>query len=1202
MKKRITALLLCCVMLLTLCPGLISTATAYDDTQPDQAEATGETVQPTVNFTNVAPFLPPVSGGVRMQRAASFAAANFAANDAANFAATDNGMKISKTAKANGDGSYTITLEAYATGSKVITEQKTDIPTDIILVLDQSGSMAETMSTYGFREYTNQSNSYLYNRRHDGGSNNLYYQLDDGSYATVSVEKNETLTYNELSSLVNYKTSWGSLTTDCYYYYKDNLYEKDTSGKYLKVSLTRDWISEGFLGLGSYYMYTYKFSNGEEITSNGNDGVPALGPHGPLYYSAVDTTNTVYTYTYTDKDGVPQTIGTSTGADTQPTDFTLYERYSTGSVTRLSALKTAVTNFANSVAEKAAGKDGNITTTEDNINHRIALVGFSSPDYNNTELLTGSVINQGEWQGTNISTDDWNGYYYFPTGYEMNGPQYGSINDAQYKAALLPMNTDAGLSGVATGVNALTAWGGTRTDNGLAMANKILEQNPIPTGEQRNRVVIVFTDGIPGLTGYDSNVASNAITQASTAKNTYGATVYTIGIFSGADATSAGSTGNGSSDADKGNYFLQRLSSNTQYPQTPSYYLSAADADSLNSIFQQISNQIESGGSSTTLDANAEIRDVVSNAFTMPENTTDINLYTAESNGSTDSWKSRVSFINGTTLINESKRTISVSGFSFKDNWCGNEETNGQTTFHDGKKLIIEFTVKPENGFLGGNNVYTNAGAGVYKNSDATQPVLSFPQPQVNVPIQDVTVSAQDKNVYLLGNVTADQLKDGSEISVGDVKLDLSKATDTDKPYGLDPWQTEYVDITVEVKDADGNVISDKLENLTEDTTYTVAVTVAPKTTGTTSEAKGEAATAKSGENNPAANVNVFTPEVNFKDSTIYRGNTANYSFNQTDTPVWKHGNTVATAVDMIGTAPALTYTYDKGEGVFEDCTNVNVTVEIGSTDVTDKTTGDKQFTVHVLQPTVTATVNDVQKYYGESYTLGTDANGEINVTWTDKRTDHSNIPAASGTKPYEARDLTLAYSTEAFNGQDGIVPNSDFAVTVKVMKGDTEMPDATITTSCTLNKDCKTPDNDGVYTVHVKTCTITVKKSGCSDLDYHAANNTGNAEYQSFIFEVNGDEDNNVQIAPIKVTVQGNGEVKIVGLPTGTYTVTENQGWSWRYEAQNNGVATADLNTNHAAAVTITNTRTNPYWLSGDNYAVNHVGGIKAQGTFVGA
>ena len=1197
MKKRITALLLCCVMLLTLCPGLISTATAYDDTQPDQAEATGETVQPTVNFTNVAPFLPPVSGGVRMLRAplAARAAANFAANDTA----TDNGMEISKTATRNDDGSYTITLEAYATGEKVTTVVTEDIPTDIILVLDQSGSMKETMSTYGFREYTNQSNSYLYNRRHDGGSNNLYYQLDDGSYATVSVEKNETLTYNELSSLVNYKTSWGSLTTDCYYYYKDNLYEKDTSGKYLKVSLTRDWISEGFWGLGSYYMYTYKFSNGEEITSNGNDGVPALGPHGPLYYSAVDTTNTVYTYTYTDKDGVPQTIGTSTGADTQPTDFTLYERYRTGSKSRLNALKDAVTNFTNAVAKKAAGKDGDIATTGDNINHRIAVVGFAS---------SGEEYNEEAYENTEV--------FVGATQYT-----YGTSAQSQYGNALQSMDTAAGKNNITSSIGALDAYGGTFTNLGMEMANGIFENNPIPDGQNRNRVIIVFTDGYPGTssTTVNSTVANDAVSEGYTAKQStandgYGATVYTVGIFSGADGTPVESF----SGVSNPNKFMHLLSSNYKNAQSysdsskygtatypaggGSYYLSAADADSLNSIFEQISDQIETGGSASTLTAESVVKDIISPQFTLPEGATAANItletykYQGPSFAADNAWVNNNDAMGAKATVNGD--TVSVTGFDFAANYVGTVTENGNVSYR-GNKLVISFKVQPKAGFLGGNDVYTNFSAGVYENGSATDPVLSFPQPQVNVPIDDVAVTAANKNVYLLGEVTADQLKDGTEISVGDVTLNL--AADATN-YGLEEWQTAYVNITVEVKDKGGNVITTDLTDLTDDTTYTVEVTVAPKTQGTSTPEKGEAATAKTGVNAPAANIYVFNPEVNFKDSTIYRGNTADYSNNQTDTPVWKHGNKVDTAVDMIGTAPTLTYTYGKDEGAFENCTDVNVTVKIGSTDVTDKTTGDKQFTVHVLQPTVTATVNDVQKYYGESYTLGTDANGEINVTWTDKRTDHSNIPAASGTKPYEARDLTLAYSTEAFNGQDGIVPNSDFAVTVKVMKGDTEMPDATITTSCTLNKDCKTPDNDGVYTVHVKTCTITVKKSGCSDLDYHAANNTGNAEYQSFIFEVNGDEDNNVQIAPIKVTVQGNGEVKIVGLPTGTYTVTENQGWSWRYEAQNNGVATADLNTNHAAAVTITNTRTNPYWLSGDNYAVNHVGGIKAQGTFVGS
>ena len=228
---------------------------------------------------------------------------------------------------------------------------------------------------------------------------------------------------------------------------------------------------------------------------------------------------------------------------------------------------------------------------------------------------------------------------------------------------------------------------------------------------------------------------------------------------------------------------------------------------------------------------------------------------------------------------------------------------------------------------------------------------MTFEQPKVNVPIQDVTVTATDKNVYLKGEVTADQLKDGSEISVGDVKLDLSKATDTDKPYGLDPWQTEYVDITVTVKDKDGNVISDKLENLTEDTTYTVEVTVAPKTVGTSTPANGDAATAKTGANDPAANIYVFKPELTFKDSSAYYGESVptnnDYSSNKVGLETWKHGDTASTdaGVTMLGTKPTLDISYTPDESKLESGkytkqdVPVAATVKIGTENVNEHTT-----------------------------------------------------------------------------------------------------------------------------------------------------------------------------------------------------------------------------------------------------------------------
>lgn len=842
----------------------------------------------------------------------------------------DNGMKISKTATANKDGSYTIMLEAFATGSKTTTVQEKDIPTDIILVLDQSGSMADDIGQVQYTAYTgnNTQNKSNYEKRHNGGSANLWHKLPDGSFVSVSVTLQQTITYDKITKGRNDNDSGGYTN---YWENRNNLYTY-VNGEIKKVIYTREraWFGEN-------WNCKYALEDGTILNQN-NEG-SRYSPtfqntdNGYLYLGVLNENQNIYTYTYTDSAGVVQTIGTSTGANTKFTPA-FYQRSTTtsGGGSRLDALKSAANAFANAVAVKAAGEDGDINTTADNIDHRIAVVGFASGksynytnyNYNNTEVFVGS-----------------------------NQYRYGTAAQGQYGNAFQNMNTSAGVGNVSASIEALSADGGTLTNLGLEMGNGIFGANPIAEGEKRNRVVIVFSDGVPGWSGYDSDTANSAITQAGTAKNTYGATVYTIGIFPGANATSAGNQ-NGN-ETEKANWFMQRVSSNTQYPQSPSYYLSAADAGTLNSIFQQISSQIETGGAETTLGSETVVKDIISPYFTLPAGTTAsgirIDTYACTGkDGNTYTWSS-TSGGNGGASAKVNGDQVSVTGFNFSENWCGTEtDAHGNTTVR-GKKLVISFEVSPKSGFLGGNNVVTNASAGIYENGSAQTPVMTFEQPKVNVPIEDVTVTATDKNVYLKGEVTADQLKDGSEISVGDVKLSLSKATDTDKPYGLDPWQTEYVDITVTVKDKDGNVISDKLENLTEDTTYTVEVTVSPKTAGTSTAAKGDAATAKTGVNDPAANIYVFKPELTFKDSTAYYGESvpgnSNYSGNKVGSETWKHGDTASTdeGVTMLGAKPTLDISYTPDESKLKDGkytkqdVPVAATVKIGIENVNEHTT-----------------------------------------------------------------------------------------------------------------------------------------------------------------------------------------------------------------------------------------------------------------------
>lgn len=827
----------------------------------------------------------------------------------------DSGMKISKTAAANADGSYTIMLEAFATGSTVITEQKTDIPTDIVLVIDQSGSMNDPIGGYTYTAYRtggynsrNYHNDEYYPLRHNGGSENLWHKRNNNEYIAVSVE--QKMVYTAISG-------WSNRN---YYDNQNSLYCL-VSGEYKSVTVRR----EGHLFSADEYWYTM---DGQQILyTTGDSSIPNFGQYAPLYQSVKK-----YTYSYT-LNGVTTVIEESFGDGSSPdTQFYRRDYSSSAGGTRLNALKNAATTFANAVAAKAAGADGDISTPADNVNHRIAVVGFASGqyyngtnyNYGNTEVFVGS-----------------------------NQYKYGSAAQGQYGNAFQDMNTSTGVGNVSASIGTLSADGGTLTNLGLEMGNGIFGANPIAEGEKRNRVVIVFSDGVPGWSGYDSNTANSAITQAETAKNTYGATVYSIGIFPGADATSAGNQ-NGN-ETEKANWFMQQVSSNNGTPQSPSYYLSAADAGTLNSIFQQISDQIETGGTTSTLTSDAVVKDIISPQFTLPAGTTAANItvetYACTGKNANDdyTWSNNNSTMGATASISGDQ--VNVTGFNFSENYVGTVTENGNTTYR-GHKLVISFKVQPKAGFLGGNEVYTNTSAGIYENNTAENPLLTFDRPTVNVPIQDVTVTAKDKNVYLKGEVTAEQLKNGATVKVGGVALDLSKASDTTKPWGLEPWQTEYVDITVTVKDKDGNAIpADGLKALTDDTTYTIKVTVTPKTTGSTGSA-GTPATEKFGENTPAANIYVFKPELTFKDSTAYYGETVpannDYSSNYVaNSEKWKNGGKYSTddGVQMIGTKPTLDITYTPDESKLEggkytkQDVPVSATVKIGTENVNEHTT-----------------------------------------------------------------------------------------------------------------------------------------------------------------------------------------------------------------------------------------------------------------------
>lgn len=933
----------------------------YAELHPQEDEEEEEEFEPIVNFTDVAPFLKPVKSTLKYKplRANSLKAARGEDNP---------NIQSSKSVTPNSDGkSYTIRLESFVTGKTTTTTVTEDIPTDIVLVLDQSGSMTDPYSGQSYRW-------------------DSVYNLD----------KNKTYYAGESHTKVTWCNDCNAWTNGC----SDFLW----------------WHTDG----------------------------------------------TKYT---------PKT----SADDTTAGHVQFYERVNIPAQNRLQALQDAVNEFANAVAEKAKGPDGQYGTTDD-INHRIAVIGYAGPAYswddenNNTELFIGK-----------------------------NQYKYGREADAQYKNAFQDMSTEVGKNNVLASSAALSANGATYTDNGMEMANKVFEKDPLNDGKKRNKVVILFSDGFPGnnSTDFNSTRANRAINQAKISKDTYKATVYTVGIFSGADATSAGSNSNRSSVTQKANWFMQQVSSNNGTPQTPSYYLTPSTADSLSDIFKQISEQVQTGGSSIALGTETKVVDKMSDYFTLPDGASSsyVTVSTAEFDGfdsnNNPKWKNKTP-VGLTAEVDTVNNTVTVSGFDFAENYVGIDDINGTQTPH-GKKLIIEFTVEPKDGFLGGNNVPTNDGehSGIYGVKDGEETLLeNFITPKANVPItDDIQITVGDKNIYLNGSLTAEQLKEG--LTATAAGNDLTSAIG---------WQDDFVDITF--ADSTGT-----FENMLDDTTYTAKVTIAPKPEYDGTGAEGEAATAVSKESD-AAKINVFKPTFTFKDSEVYYGETTPADFDSNLVSVstaWKHGETLDSTVTMIGTAPTeFAFTYDKANTLVDKPVDIPVSV----TEVTLDGVSVKE---HV------------------SYA-------------------HQDCAGAAAGEGLEA-------------GQH--------------------------------------------FWLHVKTCTLTIKKEGCADIDY-----TGTTEYdgtvssekadmQSFIFTVervsNNDDVADGITKKFTVTVQGNGSVTIGNLPTGKYIVTEDKNWSWRYKLSNvsdykNAVYVKSyfLDENDNKTETIYNERISDKWLNGGAFSIN--------------
>lgn len=435
----------------------------------------------------------------------------------------ESNIEINKTAILEKDGTYTIKMDTWTKDNPITTLIQQDTPLDIVLVLDQSGSLA--------------ANNYAYlNALQDALNNFVEVVADHG-------RRNEV---DHRIAMVGYagNASDGHSSDPV----------KATGGK-----TSDSWINTGvFDSNGEYHLYNVKGFNYTELKDT-SSMVP-----GGEYYTKIGGENgekarylflryhSEYHHLISEDDArVAELHG-------EQVYGYVYNEQGVGGFVELTRNSSGLWLYGN---KKLYSEKKFFTYHTDVWTHRDGVEPRQIHAYGVGAAYT--------------PTDGHEGVY---TREETTG---SSFEQSIYKDALVPVSVGAAGSGgtnpgLLKATQSLGADGATRASYGMEMANKILEENPLINGDGRVRMVVMFTDGEPGYLGFDSSQnssttdyyqqavdeANSAISHAYEAKNTYSAHVYTIGLYKSAGVNATSEVA----------YYMNALSSN---------YLKAKDMDDI---------------------------------------------------------------------------------------------------------------------------------------------------------------------------------------------------------------------------------------------------------------------------------------------------------------------------------------------------------------------------------------------------------------------------------------------------------------------------------------------------------------------------------------------------------------------------------------------------------------------------------------------
>ena len=440
---------------------------------------------------------------------------------------------------------------------------------------------------------------------------------------------------------------------------------------------------------------------------------------------------------------------------------------------KIDFLKEACKAFVEEIYKNSLGPDG-IAGTSDDIDNQISIVKFAKAAY----------------YGSEDSLAEGNHYD-------------GSINNYNMTEVVKMLKSvKDNKSDLIDGINSLTASGATAADYGMTKASYVL--NAIPEDRESNKVVLLFTDGEPNHgSGFSTTVANACINEANTIKNTYGARVYTVGVFTGLTTSEQRNVNAYMSCVSSRYENVTSMPNDAQDAPTKyaaqngtvgggvAYYQTSNGSD-LKSIFESIAHGSTSGGSTIKVDATSStIIDVVSANFTIPKEaaaqgikvwTETCTAYDEEKGiGTNWSYDNNLNNVEGLTPVIVGNE-LQLTGFNYtKDdvwddahthitypgNWVGIRTINSVKTT-SGKRLVVEFNVELNPEYSGGQDMPSNdLNSGLYyKDKDGNDKYEPYPVPHVEFPSICIM-----KDGLKVGDSAIFEVKDGNSNLINTVVL-----------------------------------------------------------------------------------------------------------------------------------------------------------------------------------------------------------------------------------------------------------------------------------------------------------------------------------------------------------------------------------------------------------------------------------------------